>query len=34
MEPVWNGSNWMAIVKLAIILALTLTGCQMPLRND
>ena len=39
MEPVWNGSNgergepWMAIVGLATILALTLTGCQMPLRN-
>jgi hypothetical protein len=38
MEPLWNGSNgergeWMAIVGLAIILALTLTGCQMPVRN-
>ena len=39
MELLWNGSNgergerWMAIVGLAIILALTLPGCQMPLRN-
>ena len=39
MEPLWNGSNgergerWMAIVGLAIILALTLPGCQMPLRT-
>ena len=34
MEAVWNGSNGEQIVGLATILALTLTGCQMPLRND
>ena len=36
MEPVWNGSNGERgePLGLATILALTLTGCQMPLRND